>query len=200
MDVKLTSINKIKPYEQNPRLIPETAVEAVSNSIKTFGWQQPIVVDKNDYIIAGHTRYLAAKKLGMTSVPVLKSNNLTEEQVVAYRILDNKTGEIAQWNEDVLNVELMKFDAQQWESLFVEADDANFNELDKYDFTVEEEDENQHVGLGNPIIQYNIIFDNKAQQESWHSFIKKIRQDYPSNDSIASKIIKFLKEATNGEI
>ncbi|CCI82002.1 DNA modification methylase [Lactobacillus hominis] len=107
MEVKTVSINKIKPYENNPRN-NDDAVDAVANSIKEFGWQQPIVVDIDGVIIAGHTRYKAAKKLGYKEVPIVVADNLTEEQVNAYRLADNKSGELATWDDDELQEELDK--------------------------------------------------------------------------------------------
>lgn len=105
MKVEAKSIDEIKPYENNPR-DNDDAVDAVANSIKEFGWQQPIVVDKDMVIIVGHTRYKAAKKLGMDKVPVVVASKLTPEQVKAYRLADNKVGELADWNLPKLNIEL----------------------------------------------------------------------------------------------
>ncbi|KRL27334.1 ParB-like protein [Limosilactobacillus frumenti DSM 13145] len=105
MKVQNVSINDIKPYPNNPR-DNDSGVEAVANSIKEFGWQQPIVVDKDNVIIVGHTRYKAAKKLGMKQVPVVVADKLTDEQVKAYRLADNKTGELTDWNDDLLDDEL----------------------------------------------------------------------------------------------
>lgn len=107
MQVKTVSIDQIKPYENNPRN-NDDAVDAVANSIKEFGWQQPIVVDNGGVIIAGHTRYKAAKQLKLKEVPIVVADNLTEEQVNAYRLADNKSGELATWNDDELQEELDK--------------------------------------------------------------------------------------------
>ncbi|WP_347106969.1 DNA modification methylase [Lactobacillus paragasseri] len=107
MQVKTVSIDQIKPYENNPRN-NDDAVDAVANSIKEFGWQQPIVVDNGGVIIAGHTRYKAAKRLKLKEVPIVVADNLTEEQVNAYRLADNKSGELATWNDDELQEELDK--------------------------------------------------------------------------------------------
>lgn len=105
MDVKLWKIGDVKPYEKNPRR-NDSAVDAVAASISEFGWKQPIVVDKDGIIIAGHTRYKAAKKLRMKDVPVVVADDLTEEQVKAYRLADNKTGELAGWDFSALEEEL----------------------------------------------------------------------------------------------
>lgn len=105
MEVLQRTIREITPYENNPRN-NDSAVDAVAASIREFGWQQPIVVDKDGVIIAGHTRYKAARKLGLTEVPVVVADNLTEEQIKVYRLADNKTGELADWDFAALEEEL----------------------------------------------------------------------------------------------
>ena len=109
MNIINVSIDKIKPYENNPR-DNDNAVEGVAKSIKAYGWQQPIVVDKDNIIIVGHTRYRAAQKLGMKTVPVLVADKLNEQQVKAYRLADNKTGENAIWDNKKLLKELESLD------------------------------------------------------------------------------------------
>ncbi|MGQ2376283.1 DNA modification methylase [Companilactobacillus zhachilii] len=105
MEVKNVDIDSITPYEKNPRN-NDDAVGATANSIKEFGWQQPIVVDKDNVIIVGHTRLKAAKKLGLKQVPIVVASNLSDEQANAYRLADNKTGELADWDFDLLDDEL----------------------------------------------------------------------------------------------
>lgn len=105
MKITPTAISGIKPYPNNPRLNDE-AVDAVAESIRQFGFRQPIVVDVENVIICGHTRYKAALKLGLEKVPVHVAKDLTPEQIKAYRIADNKTGELAEWNYDLLPIEL----------------------------------------------------------------------------------------------
>lgn len=114
MEVKSMSIDDIKPYENNPR-DNDDAVDAVANSIKRFGWQQPIVVDNDGVIVAGHTRYKAAKKLGLKYVPVVQAIHddgtpLTDEEIKAYRLADNKTNELATWDDELLEDELIGID------------------------------------------------------------------------------------------
>jgi ParB-like chromosome segregation protein Spo0J len=105
MQIAIRSINEIKPYENNPRL-NDAAVDAVAASLQEFGWRQPIVVDKDWVIVVGHTRYKAALKLGLTQVPVHVAHDLTPAQAKAYRIADNQTAAIAEWNLDLLPLEL----------------------------------------------------------------------------------------------
>lgn len=101
-------IENVRPYENNPRKIPQKAVDAVAASIKEFGFKQPIVVDKAGVIIVGHTRLKAAEKLGLAKVPVIVASDLTDEQARAYRLADNRTGEIAMWDRPILDDELRR--------------------------------------------------------------------------------------------
>ncbi len=104
-DIEIRDIDSIRPYDRNPRL-NDQAVDAVAASLEQFGFRQPIVVDTDNVIVAGHTRWKAAKKLGLTKVPVHVAKDLTAEQIRAYRIADNKTGELADWDLDILPIEL----------------------------------------------------------------------------------------------
>lgn len=104
MNIQILQISSIRPYERNPR-INLHAIEKVADSIREFGWQQPIVVDTDMTIIVGHTRYEAALKMGHTTVPVLIADRLTKEQAKAYRIADNKVAEFSAWDNKLLKVE-----------------------------------------------------------------------------------------------
>lgn len=103
---KMTRISEIRPYDRNPRIIPQAAVDAVAKSITAFGFRQPIVVDGHGVILAGHTRYRAAQQLGLTEVPVVWQTDITDLQARGYRIADNKTAEIAAWDRDALDAEV----------------------------------------------------------------------------------------------
>ena len=105
MDVIEKKLKDIKPYEKNPRK-NDSAVDAVANSIREFGFKVPVVVDKDGVIVCGHTRYKAAKKLGLKTVPCVIADDLTDEQIKAYRLADNKVSELAEWDIDLLGEEL----------------------------------------------------------------------------------------------
>lgn len=138
----LININDLIPYENNPR-INDNAVDAVANSIKEFGFKVPIVVDKNNVIVAGHTRLKAAQKLGLEEVPVIVADDLTEEQIKAFRLADNKVSELADWDFSKLEEELngldmdmsqFNFDMKELSKEF----DKN-KEVTEDDFDVDEE-------------------------------------------------------------
>lgn len=105
MNIIEKHIDELIPYENNPRH-NEDAVQYVANSIKEFGFKVPIIIDKNDVIVAGHTRLLAAKDLDMDTVPCIVADDLTEEQVKAFRIADNKVAEYSTWDDELLQLEL----------------------------------------------------------------------------------------------
>ena len=105
MDIVLKKITDITPYGKNPRKNDE-AVQYVAESIKQFGFKVPIVIDKNGVIVAGHTRYKAAKKLSMTEVPCIVADDLTDDQIKAFRLADNKVAEKAEWDFELLAAEL----------------------------------------------------------------------------------------------
>lgn len=105
MELFNKKISEIRPYENNPR-DNSKAIDAVAASIREFGFKVPIVIDKNGVIVAGHTRYEASKKLGLEEVPCVIADDLTDEQVKAFRLADNKTAELASWNPELLEVEM----------------------------------------------------------------------------------------------
>lgn len=105
MNIVEKHITDIRPYEKNPRK-NDDAVKYVAASIKQFGWKVPIVIDKDGVIVAGHTRYKAALELNIKEVPCVIADDLTPEQIKAYRLADNKVAEKAFWDFDLLDEEL----------------------------------------------------------------------------------------------
>jgi DNA modification methylase len=105
MSVELRPLDAVRPYANNPRQ-NDDAVEAVAESIRRFGFRQPIVVDADGVIVAGHTRFRAAQRLGLATVPVHVATDLTADEVRAYRLADNKTAELASWDTSMLSIEL----------------------------------------------------------------------------------------------
>ena len=109
MKVALTPVGQVVPYARNPRK-NDAAVAKVAASIKEFGFRQPIVVDEEMVVIAGHTRLLAARQLGVAKVPVHIAEGLTDTQAKAYRLADNRTGQDAEWDMDLLGLEMRDLD------------------------------------------------------------------------------------------
>lgn len=137
MNIIEMNINDLIPYENNPR-DNSKAISYVANSIREFGFKVPIVVDKENVIVAGHTRLKAAQILGMETVPVIVADDLTEEQINAFRLVDNKSSEFAEWDMSKLEEELEMLDMDMSEFGFLEEEEIP---LDRYD----EEDTEKNV-------------------------------------------------------
>ena len=128
MFIEMWNVTKIIPYERNPRL-NEAAVSAVANSIGQFGFRQPIVVDTAGVIVCGHTRWKAALQLGLEKVPVHVAKDLTPAQIRAYRIADNKTSELAQWDLDLLPAELRELEIENFDLESIGFSEEELNRL-----------------------------------------------------------------------
>ena len=154
MDVIEKKLKDIKPYEKNPRK-NDSAVDAVANSIREFGFKVPVVIDKDGVIVCGHTRYKAAKKLKLDTVPCVVADDLTEEQIKAYRLADNKVSELAEWDIDLLGEEL--------DGIFdIDMSDFGFDLTEEEDAQTERKDLSDNVGETYEVI---IECDNEEQQE-----------------------------------
>lgn len=105
MKIVNKKIEELIPYENNPRLNDDTII-LVENSIKEFGFKVPIVIDKNNVIVAGHTRYRASQRLGLEEIPCIIADDLTDEQIKAFRLADNKVAQKSEWDFDLLDLEL----------------------------------------------------------------------------------------------
>ena len=134
MELKKLKLTEIKPYEKNPRK-NDGAVDAVAESIKQCGYCSPIVVDENNVVLAGHTRLKALKKLGRKECEVVVKEGLTEEQKQKYRILDNKTGEFAEWDLDVLQEQLKDLDFEGFDFGFAQYNDSDINIVERKDLS-----------------------------------------------------------------
>lgn len=152
MQIITKKLSDLRPYERNPRK-NDQAVDAVASSIREFGFKVPVVIDKNGEIIAGHTRYKAAKKMKLEEIPCIIADDLTEEQIKAFRLADNKVGELAEWDLGLLSDELDRiFDIDMEQFGFLEQEDNERNDIsdkittDEYELIVSgEENELQEL-------------------------------------------------------
>lgn len=136
--LKTLPITQIQPYFQNPRRIPQEAVDAVAESIEKYGYVQPIVVDSEDVVVVGHTRLKALEQLGVTEVEVYVST-LDEDKIREYRLADNRTGEMSSWDHNALVLELREFETGLAGKYFPDVDleieqlDAALNAVNQQD-------------------------------------------------------------------
>lgn len=130
MDVRNISVKDLIPYDRNAKKHDKTQINNVAESIKQYGFVQPIVIDKGNVVVIGHCRLLAAKQLKMKEVPCVCVDDLTEEQVKALRIVDNKSNE-SEWDLDILPDELAEFDLSDFDFDFGVADDDELPDFDE---------------------------------------------------------------------
>lgn len=142
------NVDELVPYENNPRN-NKKAVDKVAKSIEEFGFKVPIVVDENNVIVAGHTRLLASKQLGLESVPVIVAKELTDEQIKAFRLADNKVSEFSKWNEDKLRDELkqLEMDMTEFGFEFTELLEEEEEQEPEIKFTEELGEESNYIVL-----------------------------------------------------
>lgn len=182
MNIVEKKIVDITPYDKNPRNNIE-AVKFVKKSIKDFGFKVPIVLDKDNVIVAGHTRFLAAIELGMESVPCIIADDLTDEQVKAFRLADNKVGEKAQWDYELLYSEIDKLG------------DFNFEEYGFDDIDVDGELSDDFVDTKTDpgIFGVTLTFTSDNKQLI-NRYIKKNGKEY-----IVHELMKLINETTPSE-
>lgn len=175
MNIVYRQLETISPYEKNPRK-NDDAVEYVANSIREFGFKVPIVIDKDGVIVAGHTRYKAAKKLNMDKVPCIVADDLTDEQIKAFRLADNKTAEKATWDFDLL--------AEELDSLF-EFDMEAFG-FDEHENEYPPEDLDNEEQIGESFV-ITIRFDDIKSYSNCKNQIEPIVENYGGRLSVNMK-------------
>ena len=167
MNIKEIDINILKEYENNPRH-NEAAVDKVAASIKEFGFKVPIIMDQNNVIVAGHTRLKAARKLGLEKVPCIIADDLSPEQIKAFRLADNKVSEFATWDEEKLHTELMDLKVIDFD---IESFGFDIKEINEPEENIESDfDEDEEINTEsnfNYKEQYGVIVmcKNESEQE-----------------------------------
>ena len=160
------TLEELKPYEDNPRH-NEQAVDAVANSIENFGFKVPIVIDKDNVIICGHTRYLASQQIGLEKVPCVIADDLTDEQIKAYRLVDNKVAELSDWDFSLLDKELAELEN-------IDMEQFEFDEL------IDELGYEEKFSLPDEKSNYSQITFSLSQEQKSHinKIIKNTKKDY----------------------
>tara|TARA_R100000773_G_scaffold1465_5_gene2169 strand:+ start:952 stop:1575 length:624 start_codon:yes stop_codon:yes gene_type:complete len=187
--VDLVDTAEIYEYKNNPR-DNKQAIQKVADSIKNFGWRVPIVVDKKNVIITGHTRYRAAKLLGIEKVPVHKATSLSKEQISAYRIMDNKSQEFSIWDKDALSSEFQNLDQKGFD---LSLTGFNFEEIEKMtqDLLDFEEPDSLVVGgenidmgeLQTSNVRMVSLFLNTETEPKFLEMLEKLRDIYKTDNN-----------------
>lgn len=159
LKIEYVDINSIKPYKNNPR-VNDDAIQYVANSIKEFGFKNPIILDKENVIVCGHTRLEASKRLDIDKIPCLYADDLNEEQIKAFRLADNKVSEKAEWNYDLLIDELKDIDIDMVDFGFDILEDLDIEEDFEEEFKVNERERTNQA--------YNLeLFDEYNCEGKW---------------------------------
>ena len=183
MQIVEKKITDIVPYGRNPRK-NDSAVEYVANSIAEFGFKVPIVLDRNNVIVAGHTRAKAALKLGITHVPCIVADDLTDEQIKAFRLADNKVAEAASWDVGLLDDELAEL-----ADLDFDMSDFNFD-IDE-DITSDSEDEKEKENERERTMEaYNLYHFDADRAQGWYQMPIINKVDYVPDELIGFNYVK----------
>ncbi len=168
MKIIYKDINDLQMYENNPRKNSD-AVQYVANSISQFGFKNPIIIDKNNTIVCGHTRYKAARRLKMAKVPCIMADDLDEDQIRAFRLADNKVAEMATWDYDRLEQEFALIDP-------LEFDIADFGFFPNYEADEEEEEDEEMSNSVSEEKTYSLVIDceSKAEQKDVYDRLAKM--------------------------
>ena len=204
MKVEEINLSEIKPYEFNPRK-NEKAIEKVAASLREFGWKQPIVVDEQNVVLAGHTRLAAAISLSYQVAPVVVAEGLTDAQKAAYRIADNKTAEYSEWDKDLLQQEfsrLMELDADLTSTSFSLEDIANFSdeflewEDDDDQFENEESEASEENLLGelnSAHVKMVLIYLNTETEPVFREMAEKLQERF-GKENLSDTIFKVVED------
>lgn len=204
MKVQEINLSEIKPYEFNPRK-NEKAIEKVAASLREFGWKQPIVVDEQNVVLAGHTRLAAAISLSYQVAPVVVAEGLTDAQKAAYRIADNKTAEYSEWDKDLLQKEfarLIELDADLTSTSFSLEDIAGFSEDflewdDDDDFENEESEASEENLLGefnSAHVKMVLIYLNTETEPVFREMSEKLQEHF-GTENLSDTIFKVVEDA-----
>lgn len=180
MQIENIGISEIKVYEKNPRR-NQDAVEYVANSISEFGFKVPIVIDRNNVIVCGHTRYLAAERIGLKTIPCIKADDLTDEQIKAFRLADNKTAEMSEWDYSLLEEELaglaeLEFDMSSF-GFFIADDDYLENMFDEQEEETSQSDDNED-DVEEECYSVTVTFDNGDDLEAFIEYCERENISY----------------------
>jgi hypothetical protein len=196
--VERRAVSSLVPYAENSRTHSDEQIDQICASIKEFGFTVPVLIDEAGGIIAGHGRVMAAQKMGIEEVPAMVATGWTEGQKRAYVIADNKLALNAGWDEEKLASELAALRDMDFDLNLTGFDESELDTL------LDLGDEDGADAGGGPapmkmIVQYNIIFDDEAQQEQWYAFVRHLKLQYPEAETIGARLALYIAENDLGE-
>lgn len=168
MTIEMISLSELKPYEKNPRINDDAAAK-LQDSIKAFGFRIPMVITADNVIVCGHTRYKAAQALGIESVPCIRCEDMSEDQIKAFRIADNKYSELSSWDIDLLKGELLAL-----KDIDFDLESLGFNPyelqgyIEPFTFAFDESEDNQNSDEASENIQSNCNLPESGRVIIWY--------------------------------
>lgn len=174
MNIEFVLIDKIIPYARNQRKHSDDQVKKIASSIREFGFKNPVIVDKNMSIIAGHGRVLAAEKLGLDKVPVIVADDLNEAQVKAYRLADNRLQDLSEFDDELVKLELEELRLDDFNLDLTGFDDKLFDDdISSFEDKSEEMD-----------TEYNVIVEFENEEDQQRFYEEKLEEGYKCKISI----------------
>ena len=202
MEIIKKRIADLIPYANNARTHTKEQIAQIAKSIKEFGFTNPILINTDNTIIAGHGRFEAVKELGFTEVPCILISHLSQKQIKALVIADNKIALNAGWDFKLLSDEIKNLKEEN-----IDLDILGFGDLELsnilndniFEDTENNLGQNEFDQTNNFIIQYNIIFDNAFQQDTWFQLIKNLKVIYPDLQTTGERLTEFIKSKNYGQ-
>lgn len=202
LKIKYVATESLKPYDNNSKIHPETQISQIKKSIGELGFFEPVLIDENKTVLSGHARLQAMIELEEAKIPTISLEGLTENQKRKAIIAANKIQENGAWDKDALIADLQKIleenpsDDLQAAGFTVDELNALINRDQDFDFSDDNySGNNEAEEYQSAIIQYVLIFDDEEQQRIWHQHLTNLKEMYPEEPTIASRIAKFINEA-----
>lgn len=188
-------IEKLVPYAKNSRVHSDNQVAQIAASIKEFGFNDPIEIDEDNMILAGHGRVFAARKLGMLKVPCVKIEGLSKAQKQAYILTNNKLALNSEWDDELLKLELHDLSDMKFDMEMMGFDGSELSKIMYPEPIKSKDDSDKPLNFS---IQYNIVFDDEEQQEVFYGFIRFLKEKFPETDSVGERLAEYIKELDLG--
>jgi hypothetical protein len=193
-EVTRVPVADLIPYARNSRTHSESQVAQIAASIQEWGFTNPVIVDEDGVIIAGHGRVMAAQQLGLPEVPAMTARGWTDAQKRAYVIADNRLALNAGWDYEKLAAELDDLRDGEFDLNLLGFEQKELNELiGTPNLPPLNPDTNSGDGPPSYVIQYNIIFDDEDQQTDWYGFLRYLKQQIPEAETVGQRLQIFVR-------
>jgi hypothetical protein len=191
-DIEVWAVEKIKANTRNARKHPKKQIEDLRNSFRKFGQVHPLLVREDGALIAGHGRFEAMRHEGFKDVRVVVARGWSDEQCRSFAILDNKIALNSEWDEDLLGMELKDLKLAGVNLGELGFDPKELEKLAPAPAVTNAAGEGPKAQTLKPVIQFNIVFDDEGQQQGWFAFVKRLKLQYPDDETLGLRLAKFI--------